>query len=59
MNPSRSKRSTSKWRPVVKGAATAALAAAFATPLLRKKLNVPAGVTVAAMAAGPPALVNR
>ena len=49
-------RSNSKWRPVVKGAAAAALAAAFATPLLRKKLNVPAGATVAAMAAGPPAL---
>ena len=49
-------RSNSKWRPVVKGAAAAALAAAFATPLLRKKLNIPAGATVAAMAAGPPAL---
>ncbi|MBA2545686.1 MAG: phosphatase PAP2 family protein [Solirubrobacterales bacterium] len=49
-------RSKSKWRPVVKGAAAVALAAAFATPLLRKRLNVPAGATVAAMAAGPPAL---
>ena len=49
-------RSKSQWRPVVRGAAAAALAAAFATPLLRKKLNIPAGATVAAMAAGPPAL---
>jgi PAP2 superfamily len=40
----------------VKGAAAAGLAAAAAVPLLRKKLRIPAGVTAAAMAAGPPAL---
>jgi hypothetical protein len=41
---------------VVKGAAAAALAAAFAVPLLRKKHRIPAKATVAALAAGPPAL---
>jgi membrane-associated phospholipid phosphatase len=40
----------------VKGAAAAALAAAFAVPLLRKKHRIPAAVTTAALAAGPPAL---
>jgi membrane-associated phospholipid phosphatase len=40
----------------VKGAAAAALAAAFAVPLLRKKMCIPAAVTTAALAAGPPAL---
>jgi hypothetical protein len=40
----------------VKGAAAAGLAAAVAVPLLRRKLRIPAGVTAAAMAAGPPAL---
>jgi membrane-associated phospholipid phosphatase len=40
----------------VKGAAAAALAAAVAVPLLRKKHRVPAAVTAAALAAGPPAL---
>jgi len=40
----------------VKGAAAAALAAAFAVPLLRKKRRIPASVTTAALAAGPPAL---
>jgi PAP2 superfamily protein len=47
---------TSPWRPLVKGAAVAALAAAVAVPLLRKKHRIPAKVTVAALAAGPPAL---
>jgi membrane-associated phospholipid phosphatase len=40
----------------VKGAAAAALAAAVAVPLLRKKHRIPAAVTAAALAAGPPAL---
>jgi len=40
----------------VKGAAAAALAAAFAVPLLRKKRGIHPAVTTAAMAAGPPAL---
>jgi membrane-associated phospholipid phosphatase len=40
----------------VKGVATAALAAAVAVPLMRKRYRIPAGVTVAALAAGPPAL---
>lgn len=40
----------------MKGAAAAALAAAFAVPLLRKKRRIPASVTTAALAAGPPAL---
>jgi hypothetical protein len=40
----------------VKGAAIAGLAAAFAVPLLRKRLRIPAGATAAALAAGPPAL---
>jgi PAP2 superfamily len=41
---------------VVKGAAVAGLAAALAVPLFRKRLKIPAGVTAAALAAGPPAL---
>ena len=40
----------------MKGAAAAALAAAFAVPLLRKKRGIHPAVTTAAMAAGPPAL---
>jgi hypothetical protein len=40
----------------VKGAAAAALVAAFAVPLLRKKKGIPPAVTTAALAAGPPAL---
>jgi membrane-associated phospholipid phosphatase len=43
-------------RSLVRGAAVAGLAAAIAVPLLRKKLKVPASATVAALAAGPPAL---
>jgi membrane-associated phospholipid phosphatase len=34
----------------------AGLAAAVAVPLLRRRLGIPAGVTVAALAAGPPSL---
>jgi hypothetical protein len=44
------------WANLVKGAAVAGLAAAFAIPLLRKRLRIPAGVTAAALAAGPPSL---
>jgi membrane-associated phospholipid phosphatase len=40
----------------VKGAAAAALVAAFAVPLLRKKRGIPPAATTAALAAGPPAL---
>jgi membrane-associated phospholipid phosphatase len=40
----------------VKGVAAATLAAAFAVPLMRKKRRIPAAVTTAALAAGPPAL---
>jgi membrane-associated phospholipid phosphatase len=40
----------------VKGAAAAALAAAFAVPLMRKRKRIPAAVTTAALASGPPAL---
>jgi membrane-associated phospholipid phosphatase len=49
-------RSSSPWRPLVKGAAATALAAAVAVPLLRKRKKIPAAVTSAALAAGPPAL---
>ena len=49
-------RSTSRWSPVVRGVAAAALAAAFAVPLARKKVKIPPAVTVAAMASGPPAI---
>jgi membrane-associated phospholipid phosphatase len=40
----------------VKGAAAAALVAAFAVPLLRKKKGIPPAVTTTALAAGPAAL---
>jgi PAP2 superfamily len=43
-------------RKLVRGAAVAGLVAAVAVPLLRKRLKIPAGATVAALAAGPPAL---
>jgi membrane-associated phospholipid phosphatase len=49
-------RPRSKWAPLVKGAAAAALAAAVAVPLVRKRARIPAAVTVASVAAGPPAL---
>jgi membrane-associated phospholipid phosphatase len=41
---------------VVRAAAAAALAAAFVVPLARRRLRIPAGVAVAATAAGPFAL---
>jgi hypothetical protein len=40
----------------VKAAAVVALGAAFAVPLMRKRKRIPAAATVAALAAGPPAL---
>ena len=40
----------------MKAAAAAALGAAFAVPLVRKRKRIPAAVTAAALAAGPPAL---
>jgi hypothetical protein len=46
----------SNLRPLVKGVAAAALAAAIAVPLVRKKLRLPAAMTLGAAAAGPPAL---
>ena len=49
-------RPRSGWGPVVRGVAAAALAAAFAVPLARRKLNVPPAVTTAALVGGPLAL---
>jgi len=49
-------RPRSKWGPLVKGVAAVALAGAFAVPLVRKRHRIPAAVTTAAVAAGPPAL---
>jgi PAP2 superfamily len=43
-------------RNLVRGAAVAGLVAAVAVPLLRKRFKIPPGVTVAALAAGPPSL---
>jgi membrane-associated phospholipid phosphatase len=43
-------------RNLVRGAAVAGLVGAIAVPLLRKRLKIPPGVTVAALAAGPPSL---
>ena len=40
----------------MRGAATLALGAAFAAPFVRKRWRVPASVTTAAVASGPPAL---
>ena len=52
----RATRSRTGWGPVVRGVAAAALAAAFAVPLARRKLNVPPAVTTAALVGGPLAL---
>jgi membrane-associated phospholipid phosphatase len=52
----RESRCRSNLRPLVKGVAAAALAAAIAVPLARKKLRLPAAVTLGTAAAGPPAL---
>ena len=50
------RKGSSPWRPLVKGAAVAGLAAAVAVPLVRRRLKIPAPVTAAALAAGPPSL---
>jgi hypothetical protein len=49
-------RAGTNWRPFVRGAAAAAVGAAFTLPLVRKRLRIPASVTTAAIASGPPAL---
>ena len=49
-------RPSSALRLAVRAGATAAVGAAVAVPLLRKRLRIPAPVTVAACAAGPLAL---
>lgn len=49
----RASRPRSKWGPVVRGVAGAALAAAFALPVARKRLNIPPAVTTAALVGGP------
>ena len=46
----------SNLRPLVKGVAAAALAAAIVVPLARKKLRLPAAATLGSVAVGPPAL---
>ncbi len=46
----------SRRRTLVRAGAVASLVAAFAVPLLRKKLKIPASVTTAAVASGPLAL---
>jgi membrane-associated phospholipid phosphatase len=50
------RRGSVRWGPLVRGAAVAGLAAAVAVPLLRRRLKIPAPVTAAALAAGPPSL---
>ncbi len=47
---------SSPWRPLVKGVAAAALGAAVAVPVLRKRWRIHPALTTAALAAGPPAL---
>ncbi|MGZ8676443.1 MAG: phosphatase PAP2 family protein [Solirubrobacterales bacterium] len=49
----RASRSRSKWGPVVRGVAGAALAAAFAVPIARKRLDIPPAVTTVALVGGP------
>jgi hypothetical protein len=51
-----SPRRASPWRPLVRGVAAAALTAAVAVPLLRKRQRIPWQATTAALALGPPAL---
>jgi membrane-associated phospholipid phosphatase len=46
----------SNLRPLVKGVAAAALAAAIVVPVVRKKLRLPAAATLGSVALGPPAL---
>jgi hypothetical protein len=51
LRPARTKRSRS--RPLVRGVAVAAIGVSVAVPLLRKRLRIPAPVTIAAAIAGP------
>ena len=48
-----SRRGSSRLRPLVRGAACAALVASVAVPVLRKRLKLPPAATVAATVAGP------
>jgi membrane-associated phospholipid phosphatase len=52
----RRSRQSSALRLAVRGGAAAVIGASFAVPLLRRRLRIPAPVTVAACAAGPLAL---
>lgn len=52
----RRRRSSSALRLVVRAGAASAIGAAVAVPLLRRRLRIPAPVTIAATAAGPLAL---
>jgi len=47
------RRRRSPLRPLVRGAAIAALTSSVAVPLLRRRLRIPPGVTFAATASGP------
>jgi membrane-associated phospholipid phosphatase len=51
--PGRAAARGSAWKPVVKGAAVAALAAAVAVPLVRRRFKIPPAATTAAVAGGP------
>ena len=55
-DPKKGRRTPSKWRPLVRGAAALALGAAVAVPLVRRRLRIHPAVTSVAVAAGPPAL---
>jgi membrane-associated phospholipid phosphatase len=46
----------SRLRPLIRGAATAAIVASVAVPLLRRRRPVPISLTVAAVASGPVAI---
>jgi PAP2 superfamily len=52
----RATRPKSGWGPIVRGVAAAALTAAIAVPLVRKKLKVPPAATAASVISGPLAL---
>jgi membrane-associated phospholipid phosphatase len=51
--PGRQPGRSSPWKPLVKGAAVAALAGAVAVPLVRRRFKIPPAATTAAVAAGP------
>jgi membrane-associated phospholipid phosphatase len=52
----RPRRRSSRWKPLVRAAAAAALAASFAVPLARRRLRIPAPATALVTAGGPFAL---